>query len=106
MTSVMKNTVVSFRYVMMNDKGQVLEDTTSGVPTRYLHGSDDLSAVLQRQMEGLTAGESTTVSLSESAGDCRFRVFIDGVRPAKENEVLLGYPLEVDCDEDCECHKN
>jgi FKBP-type peptidyl-prolyl cis-trans isomerase 2 len=111
MKTIMKNTVVSFRYIMRDAKGKVLEDLTSGEPTRYLHGSNEISLILQNQMEGMKEGETGDISLLESmgnaSGDYFFKVFIETVRPANEEEILLGYPLTLsDCGEDCECHKN
>ena len=111
MKIIMKNLVVSFRYVMRDTKGHLLEDTTSVDPTRYLHGSRDISAVLQQQMEGMKEGEVRDIVLPQSmenpSGDFFFRVFVETIRTAKEEEILLGYPLTLaDCGEDCECHKN
>jgi hypothetical protein len=96
---------------MHDAKGQLLEDTTSGDPTRYLHGSTEISPILQKQMEGLKEGEIRDISLLQSmgnaSGDYFFRIFIETVRPANEEEILLGYPLTLaDCGEVCECHKN
>lgn len=111
MKIIMKNRVVSFRYVMRDAKGRVLEDTTAGEPTRYLHGADEISPLLQKQMEGLKEGATGDIALLQSmgnaSGDFYFRVFIETVRPATEEEILLGYPLTLaDCGEDCECHNN
>jgi hypothetical protein len=111
MKTIMKNTVVSFRYVMRDARGHVLEDTTSGDPTRYLHGSNGISSILQEQMEGLKEGETSDILLLQSMGNASgnffFRVFIETVRLASDEEILLGYPLTLaDCGEDCECHKN
>lgn len=105
--------VVSFRYVMSDSKGNVLEDTTSAIPTRYLHGSAAILPILQDQLEGLQQGECKKVLLPESSGLCNgdyfFDVIVDTVRPAQENELILGYPLEdvvADCGDDCDCYKN
>jgi FKBP-type peptidyl-prolyl cis-trans isomerase 2 len=111
MKVIMKNTVVSFRYVMRDARGHVLEDTTSVDPIRYLHGSSEISPILQKQMEGMKEGEVRDIVLLQSmgnqSGDFSFRVFVETVRPANEEEILLGYPLTLaDCGEDCECHKN
>jgi hypothetical protein len=111
MKVIMKNMVVTFRYVMRNAKGQVLEDTTAGEPTRYLHGSNEISPLLQQQLEGLKEGATSDISLLQSmgnaSGDYFFKVIIETVRPANEDELLLGYPLTLaDCGDDCECHKN
>lgn len=109
MKSVARNTVVAFRYRMLNGKGEVLEDTTSATPTRYLHGSGAIAPSLQEQMNGLFPGDRKKIFLNplpDDAGIC-FDVFVDSVRPADENEIILGYPVEpviASCDDDCECH--
>lgn len=112
MTGVSKNTVVGFRYIMKDDRSNILENTLSGMPTRYLHGSDAISLVLQGQMSGMVVGEKRDISLSgastESNGDYFFEIIIDTLRDATEQEIELGYPLENgndDCPEDCECHQ-
>ena len=104
--------VVSFRYIMRDGIGNVLEDTSSGVPTRYLHGTVSILPFLQDQMEGLKQGDSKKVILLQSSGhshaDYFFDVVIESVRQANENELMLGYPLEDipdDCGDDCECYK-
>jgi hypothetical protein len=109
----MKDMVVTFRYVMRDSMGKVLEDTTSGTPTRYLHGSKEISSLLQEQMEGLVKDESKEIRLLQSsgktAGDYYFHIYIDAVRSADEKELILGYPLDSiteKCDDDCECYKN
>lgn len=111
--TISKDMVVAIRYVMSDSKGNILEDTTSSVPTRYLHGSGAILTTLQDQLEGLQQGDHKKVLLAESSGLCNddyfFDVIIDSIRPALEKEIILGYPLEeslADCGDDCECHKN
>jgi FKBP-type peptidyl-prolyl cis-trans isomerase 2 len=111
--TIEKNMVVSFRYIMSDGKGTVLEDTTSCIPTRYLYGSTAIYHALQEQMEGLQPGDSRKIMLLESAGltnsDYFFEVIIDAVRPAKDHELILGYPLgeeDASCGNDCDCFKN
>ena len=113
MISISKDMVVSFRYVMYDHIGNVLENTTSSVSTRYLHGSGTILAILQNQMEGLQPGQRKKVLLSGSSGLCNgdylFDVIVDTVRPANEKELILGYPLEetlAECNDDCNCYKN
>jgi FKBP-type peptidyl-prolyl cis-trans isomerase 2 len=111
MRQVTLNSVVAFRYIMKNDRGEVLENSMNGLPTLYLHGSGGILSCLQSQMEGLVAGNRTVVFLEKSSGltdaDYTFEIIIDAVRNALPEEILLGYPVQVlveKCEEDCECY--
>ena len=52
MIQVAKDRVVSFRYIMRNSRKEILEDTTNGRPTAYLHGTSAIQSLLQDQLEG------------------------------------------------------
>lgn len=108
-----KNMVVSFRYVMKDDKGVMLEDKMSNSPINYLHGSSSILPLLQLQMEGLQRGDKKTVYLLAESGfatrDFTFEIIIDNVREAMNEEVLLGYPVTTEaekCEADCDCYLN
>lgn len=101
------------RYVMRNASGEVLENTMHGMPISYLHGTGAILLLLQEQLEGLEAGDKKTVHLKATSGftneDFSFDVIIDQVRAALEEEIVLGYPVEVNvaaCEADCECYGN
>ena len=107
---VRKNMVVALRYVMRNDKGDVLEDTMQSAPVNYLHGSADILPLLQAQLEGLERGDKKMVMLPKNGADdaYSFDVVIDDVRVALAEEIVLGYPLQVmvnACGEDCACYE-
>ncbi len=111
MLCVDKNMVVALRYMMRNDKGDVLEDTMQSSPVNYLHGSNGILPSLQEQLQGLKAGDKKKVLLSkqnsEADDDFIFDVVIDDVREASEEEIMLGYPLSITtekCDDDCYCY--
>ena len=107
------NTVVGFRYRMLNGKGEVLEDILEGSPATYLHGSGNIMPALEEQLEGLSAGDSKQIIVSGDTGfagtddEFSFEVIIDFVRSATEEEVNLGRPKEQgeeeDCGPDCIC---
>jgi FKBP-type peptidyl-prolyl cis-trans isomerase SlyD len=111
MMTVAKNSVVSLRYNMKNSKGEVLENTMDSLPVSYLHGAAGILSLLQEQLEGLKAGDKKKVYLNSISGlieeDFVFEVIIDQVRAALEEEILLGYPVEVNvqaCEADCDCY--
>lgn len=112
MIVITKDMVVSMRYVMKNSRGEVLEDTMNTAPTSYLHGSTAIAPSLQKQLEGMQAGERRRVFLAQedrgADDDFTFDVVIAALREALPEEILLGYPVipgDVICDADCECFK-
>jgi FKBP-type peptidyl-prolyl cis-trans isomerase SlyD len=111
MITVGKDNVVSMRYVMKDSNGTVLENIFGAQPVSYLHGATGILALLQEQLTGMKAGDKKTVYLEAKSGligeDFTFEVVIDNVRPARREEILLGYPVQsaaAACDADCECH--
>ncbi len=107
MTGVANDMVIKIRYIMKNGCGEVLEDRMAA-GTSYLHGSMAILPLLQQQLEGLQAGDKKQVCLLKESGltedDLFFDVVIDQLRPALPEEVLLGYPILAECDEDCICY--
>ena len=108
---IVKNCVVSMRYIMKNSNGDVLENIMNNDPVNYLHGSSAIQPLLQVQLEGSKAGDKKTVYLTTAAGltteDFTFEVIIDDVREAFVEEILLGYPVKINltkCNVDCNCY--
>ncbi|MDB5276304.1 MAG: FKBP-type peptidylprolyl isomerase [Ferruginibacter sp.] len=106
------NCVVTIRYIMKNEQGEVLENTMTGEPVAYLHGGTGILEILQQQLEGLKTGDKKTVHLPAKAGLTErsfiFEVIVDDVRTASSEELLLGYPVRLPveaCDADCDCYK-
>lgn len=106
------NRVVAFRYIMRNSRDEILEDTMNGMPTIYLHGTKDIQTLLQDQLKGLEPGARKKIHLLEGNGltsvDFSFEVVIDQVRDALKEELILGYPLQVNvekCEADCACYE-
>lgn len=102
--------IVFFRYTMRNSRGEVLEDNMDGLPKCYLHGSTGIQPSLQAQFEGLKVGETKSIFLKGggaiTADDYTFNVIIDDLRPAVQEEQVLGYPVVIDdsiCGPDCIC---
>ena len=107
MMVVANDMVITIRYIMKNGRGEVLEDRMAA-GTSYLHGSTAILPLLQQQLEGLQPGDKKQVCLLKESGlteeDFVFDVVIDQLRPALPEEVLLGYPVLSECDEDCICY--
>ncbi|QEC66653.1 hypothetical protein FRZ67_04815 [Panacibacter ginsenosidivorans] len=106
---VANNTIVSLRYVMKNDAGEIMEDNTNTAPYNYLHGSGNLMPALEDAMTGLSKGEAKTFSIADKLlnGIFHFDVIIDDVRPASAKEIASGFPAKKittdDCGTDCCC---
>ena len=108
---IAKDRVVSIRYIMKNDCGEILENTMNDDPVSYLHGSAGIQALLQSQLEGLKPGDKKIVYLTKASGltddDFIFEVIVDEVRAASNEEILLGYPVQLNvskCEADCDCY--
>ncbi len=108
---IAKNSVVSIRYIMKDGAGLVLENTMNSHPVSWLHGSVGIQPLLQAQLEGLKAGDMATVYLDAASGlttsNFSFDIIIDEVRTALEEELLLGYPVQLavqPCGAGCLCY--
>ncbi len=111
MMCITKNMIVYFRYIMKNNKGEVIENTMDSSPTCYLHGSTGIQPSLQLQFDGLQIGDAKLIHLTKESGiideEFTFEVMIDKLRPALEEELMLGYPVvtgNLICDADCICY--
>ncbi len=58
---VSKETVVGIEYTLKDDKGNVLDASTSHGPMEYLHGASNIIPGLEQGLEGLTAGDTKVV---------------------------------------------
>ena len=111
MICIEKNIIVFFRYNMKDRNGQVIESNMDGLPKSYLHGSASVQPALQLQFEGLQTGEAKTILLPNEHDNSNtaftFDVVIDELRPALDEEIILGYPVLIPksiCKEDCICY--
>ena len=109
---VATNTVVSLRYSMKNNRGDLLDDIMDRTPVDYLHGSGNILPALEASLEGLECGEHQSISISPETNpdlhdSFHFDVIIDKVRAAKEEEILQRKPLPLlskkGCGPDCCC---
>ena len=93
------NTVVSLRYSMKNDNGDLLEDIMDKPPVDYLHGSGNILPALEANLEGLECGQRRVIAISaetipDLSDSFHFDVVIDKVRAATKEEIQIGRPIE------------
>ena len=92
---IKSNTVVSMRYIMKTNKGEVLEDNTNAEPIEYVHGSGSILPSLESSLNGLTPGQTKSIFISDKrlTGTFNIHVVIDDVRAATNEEIESGKPL-------------
>ena len=113
---ITENTVVTLRFKMMNNRGEVLEDILEGPAIQYLQGSGTILPALESELAGLSSGAHKTILISEEEGyvetDDSFRVevVVDDVRPATAKEISEGFFYQKHnnveqeyCGSDCTC---
>lgn len=57
MTTIAKDTAVTFNYTLKDDEGNTLDQSQGGQPLAYLHGHQNIIPGLEKQLEGKSAGE-------------------------------------------------
>ncbi len=55
--TISSNKIVSLRYVMTNEGGEVIEDTMEQSPIQYLHGAGKIIPALENAIEGMQPGQ-------------------------------------------------
>lgn len=63
-----KETVVAIEYTLKDDQGNVIDASGDRGPMEYLHGAQNIIPGLEQQIEGLTAGESRSVTVPPELG--------------------------------------
>lgn len=58
-----KDRVVSIRYTLKDDSGEVLDSSSSDSPLVYLHGNENIIPGLERELEGKETGASLKVTI-------------------------------------------
>ena len=101
---VQKNTVVSLRYIMKDNVGEIIEDNMHGAPIEYLHGSGNILPSLETSLYGLESGaeKSFTVHDPQLNKPLYFEICIDNIRMATEDEIAKRRVLK-NCGPDCCC---
>lgn len=92
--NVTTNTVVSLRFVMKNQNGDIMENTMDQPPVEYLHGAGNILPALELGVEGLQAGDKRSIVFKMDAvsDDYQIDMVIDAIRPATLAELKAGKP--------------
>lgn len=61
---VQADTIVTIIYRLMDAQGQIIEDRPKDRPFMYLHGYGNLIPILEKRLEGQTAGYQVSVRLA------------------------------------------
>jgi FKBP-type peptidyl-prolyl cis-trans isomerase SlyD len=102
---VKKDTIVSLRYVMKGNNGEIIEDTMNGKAVEYLHGGGHILQSLESVLEGLAVGtqKSFTVHDEELTHPLHFDVVIDEIREATAEEMKSAKAGKGECGPGCCC---
>lgn len=106
---IKNHTVVSLRYIMKTEGGEVMEDNREGDAVQYVHGCNNILPALEAALAGLKAGEQKMISLNDKQlnGTLYFDILIDNVRPATPDEIENKLPAKNEsiskCGPDCCC---
>lgn len=65
---IAKNTVVAFDYVLKDKDGKILDSSEGREPLEYLHGAGNIIVGLEKEMEGLAAGDKKHVEVEPEDG--------------------------------------
>ena len=104
--------IVSFRYTMRNDQGDLLEDIMDQPPVEYLHGSEDIFPGLEIFLEGLNLKEKKSITITPETVSginsiFHFDIIIDNIRIATKEEIQAGKILSEisrdNCGPGCKC---
>ncbi len=66
--SIKKDSVVLFNYVLTDDGGGVIDESSPGEPLAYLHGHGNIVPGLERELEGKSSGDKLTVKVAPADG--------------------------------------
>jgi hypothetical protein len=100
--------IISIRYRMRNQAGEMLVDTFEGEPANFLYGSGDILPGLEGPLTGMRIGEQKTFTLSgdhapELDQTYFFDVIVDDIRWAPDPEMKPLKNPASDCGPDCDC---
>lgn len=65
---VSKGKVVTFRYTLKSENGDLIETNENGDPMKYLHGTGAIVPGLESSMEGKEANQSYSVTITPEEG--------------------------------------
>jgi len=96
------DTVVTFEYTVLNEKGDLIESSKAQGPMRYLHGEGRIVPGLETALDGKESGDTFSVTLSpeEAYGmrdDTRIHVFTKNELSGL-GEIKIGMQLQSEDD--------
>jgi len=88
---IAKDAAVSFNYTLTDRSGEVLDSSQGREPLSYLHGHDQIIPGLERQLEGLEAGDTVELEVpaAEAYGEHRSDLLYEVERSRFDDEVDL-----------------
>lgn len=100
--------IISIRYTMRNIAGDILVNTFSGEPVKFLFGSGEIIPELEEPLQGLKTGENKTFTLSPKGAASlheayHFHVKVEGIEWAPDKRVAVETIAKGDCGADCDC---
>jgi FKBP-type peptidyl-prolyl cis-trans isomerase 2 len=110
--NVRNQTIVSIRYLLKNNKGEILEDRMEGNPVTYCHGIGQIRPELEKKLYGLEIGDKKTFNFSQEFSGCdknnqySCEVIIDNIRWASEEVLRRSRVFQMSneqCDKNCQC---
>jgi FKBP-type peptidyl-prolyl cis-trans isomerase SlyD len=66
--TIAQDQVVSIKYTLRNDAGDVLDSSSGGEPLTYLHGHGNLIPGLERELTGKKPGDKLQVKIAAAEG--------------------------------------
>ena len=60
--------VVSINFSLENDKGELLDSSPSDAPLVYLHGAEGILPALEQSLDGKSAGDEFSVTITPDEG--------------------------------------
>lgn len=64
MTQILKDKVVQFFYTLSDAQGNAIETNRDASPMAYLHGHHGMLAAIESELEGKSAGDTLSITLS------------------------------------------
>lgn len=65
---VQANQVVTLAYVLRDDEGEIIDQSSKGSPLLYLHGAMNIVPGLEEQLEGVSEGETIKATVPPEKG--------------------------------------
>lgn len=66
--TITQDSVVTLRYTLRDDGGEVIDSSSPGSPLSYLHGRGNLIPGLERELQGKSAGDKLNVTVAPADG--------------------------------------